>query len=625
MSHLKHTTHSCLLYVDSSVSKPLPENQKSANFLPQDSPSTTWLSDLVHQHSGRPSTSTSCVSVIRGEAQLTAITLLQASSFRKLLVVMYGLPCVLPAIVKKLESTESPLFLSIIPADLAPTESEYSLFIEAGVEEIFPFPVSSATPLLDRWVERLWRKFRALRKQPAQRSCSQLVRSSVLTRFKSVDADLRHCLDAVLAPLLPVALSTKMPFLSVAEATSRAAIGWQFSISAATQDELVMIAWGIFLHSEVLELLSIDPAVLFRFLLCVRKNYHRNSYHNFRHAVDTLQSAYFLYRHIKFQLEPLDLLALLVASVCHDVGHPGVTNSFLVDSHSALAFLFNDCSVLENFHCVLLFSILKHPECNFTHSFTQKQSADFRKLVVYTVQQTDMSMNGAFSLLLRSRIQQRTPINVDCYEDKKLLFGALLKCADISNVARPFEISKEWSDDLNDEFTYQREIESSQIDLATILSNSFYICSCCCAGASAARSTSYTSSQSAAISSISGHQQVKSQIDFITKIALPLYELFLKMVGDEGELSQVTLALSDNLFRWKNIDGMYRRFSISPTRNLYASQAPGPAVAQEPSYSFKRPSTASETASCSAESILPGSADIESPTRRNSLPINIQI
>jgi hypothetical protein len=106
--------------------------------------------------------------------------------------------------------------------------------------------------------------------------------------------------------------------------------------------------------------------------LAVRANYRDNPYHNFRHAVDVLQASYFfLLRSVRSGpavvsdadasnspelpptctlsdqarfnstrddeavasfLRPIEHLALLVASYCHDVGHPGVNNFFEVSS-----------------------------------------------------------------------------------------------------------------------------------------------------------------------------------------------------------------------------------------------------------------------------------------------------
>lgn len=41
-------------------------------------------------------------------------------------------------------------------------------------------------------------------------------------------------------------------------------------------------------------------------------------------------------------LERIDEVAALIAAVVHDVDHPGFTNSFLCNSGSELAVLYND-------------------------------------------------------------------------------------------------------------------------------------------------------------------------------------------------------------------------------------------------------------------------------------------
>jgi len=85
---------------------------------------------------------------------------------------------------------------------------------------------------------------------------------------------------------------------------------------------------------------------------------HQNSYHNFEHALDVLQAIHMFLRSagrvppasillesdtrtwkpkqsagkpaLVDYLAPVDLFCLYVASIGHDVGHPGVTNSFMV-------------------------------------------------------------------------------------------------------------------------------------------------------------------------------------------------------------------------------------------------------------------------------------------------------
>lgn len=93
---------------------------------------------------------------------------------------------------------------------------------------------------------------------------------------------------------------------------------------------------------------------MYHFIFDICNSYHsENPYHNFRHAVDVLQANYYFLckigaiqpmsgeiivqssespidSQIRELLQPLDIFALLMASIGHDVGHPGVNNNFMV-------------------------------------------------------------------------------------------------------------------------------------------------------------------------------------------------------------------------------------------------------------------------------------------------------
>ena len=105
---------------------------------------------------------------------------------------------------------------------------------------------------------------------------------------------------------------------------------------------------------------------LYHFIFDICNSYHNmNPYHNFRHAVDVLQANYYFLCHIgalepmcsesfaykshsqdekeketnskmRQLLEPLDIFALLMASIGHDIGHPGGNNNFMVKKKKRL-------------------------------------------------------------------------------------------------------------------------------------------------------------------------------------------------------------------------------------------------------------------------------------------------
>jgi hypothetical protein len=118
--------------------------------------------------------------------------------------------------------------------------------------------------------------------------------------------------------------------------------------------------------NSLYSVLASTRAVLRTFVLTVQLSYQSNPYHNFTHAFDVTHALYCLLEHVRRArfMRPLDELALMLAALCHDVGHPGVNNAFLIATDSPLALLYNDVSVLENHHSAMAFKILAQSECN---------------------------------------------------------------------------------------------------------------------------------------------------------------------------------------------------------------------------------------------------------------------
>ena len=58
------------------------------------------------------------------------------------------------------------------------------------------------------------------------------------------------------------------------------------------------------------------------------------------------------------------MMSITLAAACHDVGHPGVTNIFLIETKAEMAIRYNDLMVLENFHVATTYEILKTEKYN---------------------------------------------------------------------------------------------------------------------------------------------------------------------------------------------------------------------------------------------------------------------
>ena len=239
-------------------------------------------------------------------------------------------------------------------------------------------------------------------------------------------------------------------------------------------DVLLRLTFRIFEDFGLLKEFEISAERFKFFLLAVNANYFDNPYHNFCHVVDVLQCCYYLlkksgYGQLPKLLGSQNLFALLIGCLCHDLGHPSFGNNFLKETDHPLSILFNDSSVLENYHAMVLFSIMRCPLYDWI-SNSKIEKKKFRKCLLGCVLGTDMSNHFDFI----KQFEKSFPIvnNSEAggsggggdsfilsFDEKCQLATALIKCSDISNVLRPFPIAKSWGVSLLNEFVLQGDYE----------------------------------------------------------------------------------------------------------------------------------------------------------------------
>ncbi|KIV80745.1 hypothetical protein PV11_08227 [Exophiala sideris] len=269
---------------------------------------------------------------------------------------------------------------------------------------------------------------------------------------------------------------------------AQAVSSWGFDGHEFTEDELVYAGYFMLSHAlenEAVEKWRMSKAEILHFMQGCRIAYNSFVlYHNFRHAVDVVQSVFYSLIQIGVLppyptgadpspsanaksplarlLGPFEALTLLISAIGHDVGHPGVNNMFLVKLNAPLAQLYNDQSVLESFHCAAYSQILRR---HWPAAFLDK---DVRKLMISTILATDMGIHSDYMQQL-GNLQEKVhetkdtegwnPKDVEWA--RTLVCGLLIKCADISNVARPWPVAEKWTDLLQKEFAHQGEMEQA--------------------------------------------------------------------------------------------------------------------------------------------------------------------
>ena len=218
----------------------------------------------------------------------------------------------------------------------------------------------------------------------------------------------------------------------------------------------------MFADHALCDAFSIPESVLLAFFRAVQDGYLPMPYHNALHAADVLHSMNYILvaGGLARVLQPLEVMAALLAAAVHDLAHPGVTGTFLVVTRSPLALRYNDSHVLENYHLWRAFSILAHPECNLAARMSPADAAALRRQIIALVLATDMTDHGAFMAEVERRLRAPGGLSLeDSAADRDLALRLALKCADISNATKPVRSAVRWGCAILTETFRQGELE----------------------------------------------------------------------------------------------------------------------------------------------------------------------
>lgn len=267
---------------------------------------------------------------------------------------------------------------------------------------------------------------------------------------------------------------------------------------------------------------ELDESCLTRFIGFVCENYNRNHFHNFQHAVNVLQMTFMLLKETNIinKLESHIVISSLIASLSHDVDHPGNTNSYEINSFSKFARLYNDVSVLENHHCTLTFEILEHT--GLMSSFKGSHFREIRKTIISCILGTDMSKHSDCLNKFELIDFTKDSFTID---EQIIIASSFVHFADLSNPLKNFDICFEWSRRISNEF-YEQTIKE---ELEGLPSLSFM-------------KVHDTLSMSL------------NEISFITNISIPTWNTFINKFKN---MSFIIDNIYFNLEKWKSIEQKY--------------------------------------------------------------------
>ncbi|KAI8087724.1 uncharacterized protein B0P05DRAFT_532035 [Gilbertella persicaria] len=136
-----------------------------------------------------------------------------------------------------------------------------------------------------------------------------------------------------------------------------------FGVLNKSRAELYGYILGFVERLGLCESIGVTPSEFLDFLVDVDHGYLPNAYHSFYHAVDVAIVLYHMVisYDVARYISRIDIAALLIAGLCHDIGHPGKNNNFQVNLKTDLAIRYSNKSVLESYSCTITMDLLtKH-------------------------------------------------------------------------------------------------------------------------------------------------------------------------------------------------------------------------------------------------------------------------
>ncbi|KAK5904553.1 hypothetical protein CesoFtcFv8_006103 [Champsocephalus esox] len=272
---------------------------------------------------------------------------------------------------------------------------------------------------------------------------------------------------------------------------------------------------------------KIDLNTLARFCLMVKKGYRDPPYHNWMHAFSVSHFCYLLYKNLGLSnyLEEIEILALFVSCMCHDLDHRGTNNSFQVASQSVLAALYSsEGSVMERHHFAQAIAILNTHGCNIFEKFNRKDYTRMLDLIRDIILATDL----AHHLRIFKDLQKMAD---DGYDPKNRNHRSMLLCllmtsCDLSDQTKGWKTTRKIAELIYKEFF-------SQGDLEKAMGN---------------RPSEMMDREKAYIPEL--------QISFMEHIAMPIYKLLSELFPEATELY---MRVAANREQWTKVS---HKFSV---------------------------------------------------------------
>ncbi|XP_033871150.1 cGMP-specific 3',5'-cyclic phosphodiesterase-like isoform X2 [Acipenser ruthenus] len=255
----------------------------------------------------------------------------------------------------------------------------------------------------------------------------------------------------------------------VPSAQSLKLLDFSFSDFELSDMETTLATIRMFMDLNLVQNFQMKYEGLCQWVLSVKKNYRKNiAYHNWRHAFNTSQCMFAVLKsgRIQNKLNDLEMLALMIATLCHDLDHRGVNNSYIQRSEHPLAQLYCH-STMEHHHFDQCLMILNSPGNQILSGLSLEEYRTTLKMIERAILATDL----ALYMKKRGEFFELTKNRQFMWEDehhRDLLRSMLMTACDISAITKPWPVQRRVAELVATEFFEQGDKERKELNIEPI-------------------------------------------------------------------------------------------------------------------------------------------------------------